>query len=366
MLHKLNSAATLIQRTTTEAPRDHMYYIGLDVHKRTISYCVKDAAGHVHQEGKIGSTRCELDAWIKTVPQPRMIAMEATIFTGWIYDHLLPHAENIKVAHPLMLRAIAAAKKKNDRIDAAKIADCLRCDFLPECHMASTEIRDRRRTLRYRNLVIKQMVQMKNRVSGLLLETGVSYNKSRLHKVGYFSDLMSANEKVNASIRPLLKLSREHIVRAQKLDYALVSSLERDPLLVERLERLRTVPGVGPITALTWALEIGDFTRFRSIKQAISYCGLCGDERSSADKVMRMPLSKQRNKHIQHVLIEAAKLAPRYSHELAMVRERELQKGNPNRATLAVARKMVSYMLAVERRKQNFVPAENFKRKSAA
>jgi transposase len=150
VLHKLNSAATLIQRTTTEAPRDHMYYIGLDVHKRTISYCVKDAAGQVHQEGKIGSTRCELDAWIKTVPQPRMIAMEATIFTGWIYDHLLRHAETIKVAHPLMLRTIAAAKKKNDKIDAAKIADCLRCDFLPECHMASTAIRDRRRTLRYR------------------------------------------------------------------------------------------------------------------------------------------------------------------------------------------------------------------------
>jgi len=114
-----------------------MYYIGLDVHKRTISYCVKDAAGHVHQEGKIRSTRCELDAWIKTLPQPRMIAMEATIFTGWIYDHLRPHAEKIKVAHPLMLRAIALAKKKNDKIDAAKIADCLRCDFFPECHMAS-------------------------------------------------------------------------------------------------------------------------------------------------------------------------------------------------------------------------------------
>src|SRR5215469_7153151 len=78
------------------------------------------------------STRSELDVWVKTLPQPRMIAMEATIFTGWIYDHLLVHAEQVKVAHPLMLRAIALAKKKNDRIDAGKIADCLRCDFLPE------------------------------------------------------------------------------------------------------------------------------------------------------------------------------------------------------------------------------------------
>ncbi len=59
------------------------------------------------------------------------------------------------VAHPLMLRAIAAAKKKNDRIDAGKICDCLRCDFLPECYIAPTAIRQRRRTLRYRNLLVR-------------------------------------------------------------------------------------------------------------------------------------------------------------------------------------------------------------------
>jgi transposase len=324
-----------------------MYYIGLDIHKKTISFCVKDAAGCVHWEGKIGSSRCELDAWIRTLPQPRMMAMEATIFTGWIYDYLLPHAEKVKVAHPLMLRAIAAAKKKNDKIDAAKIADCLRCDFLPECHMAPTEIRDRRRVLRYRNLVVRQMV--------LLMETGASYNKQRLHKVGYFGEMMSTNVDISDAVRPLLNLSRGMIRRSSKLEYDLVSSLERDPLLKERLRRLRTVPGVGSITALTWALEIGDYTRFSSNRQAISYCGLCADEKSSADKVMRMPLSKQRNKHIQRVLVEAAKLAPRLSPELAMIRARELERGNPNRATLAVARKMVCYMLAVERRQQDFV-----------
>jgi transposase len=69
---------------TTEAPHGHMYYIGLDVHKKTISYCVKDASGRVHQEGKLGATRCELDIWMRTLPQPWTVAMEATIFTGWI------------------------------------------------------------------------------------------------------------------------------------------------------------------------------------------------------------------------------------------------------------------------------------------
>jgi hypothetical protein len=77
---KLNSTGTLIQRTTTEAPQGHMYYIGLDVHKKTISYCVKDASGQVHQEGQVGATRWELDGWMKTLPQPWTVAMEATDF----------------------------------------------------------------------------------------------------------------------------------------------------------------------------------------------------------------------------------------------------------------------------------------------
>jgi hypothetical protein len=82
-----------------------MYYIGLDVQKRTISDCSSaDAASRRCSQDEEGPNRCR------------------------------------------------------------QIADCLRCDFLPECHMASTDMRDRRRTLPCRNLVIKQIVQMKNRV----------------------------------------------------------------------------------------------------------------------------------------------------------------------------------------------------------
>src|ERR1700730_9875812 len=100
-----------------------------------------------------------------------------------------------------------------------------------------------------------------DRISGLLMETGVSHNKQRLHKVGYFGELLSSNEEVHENIRPLLRLSRETNLRCQRTEYALVSSLQRDPLLADRIKRLRTVPGVGPITALAWALEIGDVAR---------------------------------------------------------------------------------------------------------
>jgi transposase len=332
-----------------------MYYIGLDVHKRTISYCVKDGSGVKCSEGTIPATRLDLDRWMNTLPQPWTAAMEATVFTGWIYDHLKPHAAALKVAHPLMLRAIAAAKKKNDRIDAVKICDCLRCDFLPECYMASTAIRERRRTLRYRNLLVRQMVQMKNKISMLLMESGVSYNKQRLHKVGYFRELLATNPEINNGLGSLLRVCRETVVRLERTERALVRSLECDALL---RERLMTIPAVGPITALTWALEVGEIQRFSSIKKAISYCGLCGAEKSSANTVQRTPLSKQRNKHLQTTLIEAAKMAPRYSPALALLYATEKQKGNANRATLAVARKLVAYLMAVDRGAWNFVTIE--------
>ena len=114
--------------------------------------------------------------------------------------------------------------------------------------------------------------------------------------------------------------------------------------------------GVGEITALTWALEIGDPERFSNSRQAISYCGLCSAQRESAGKEHRGPISKKRNKHLQTILIEAAKLAPQWNPQLATLREKELERGNRNRATLAVARKLVEYLLAVDRRGTPFMP----------
>ena len=80
-------------------------------------------------EGKIPATRQGLREWVGTLAKPWTVAMEETMFTGWIYDYLRPHAAAVKVAHPLMLRAIAVAKKKNDRIDAGRIADCCAVTF---------------------------------------------------------------------------------------------------------------------------------------------------------------------------------------------------------------------------------------------
>jgi len=210
-------------------------------------------------------------------------------------------------------------------------------------------VRAMRRVLRYRNLVVRQATRMKNRIAGLLMETGTPYNKQRLHGKAYFGELLGSLRQMPDEVLELLKLSRGQLELFESIQRQLLRELHERPELGQRVERLQSIPGVGEVLALTWALEIGEVSRFPSIGEACSYGGLTSAERNSAGVEQRGPISKQRNKHLQTILIEAAKLAPRFNPQLATVHERELQRGNRNRATLAVARKLVAYLMAVDK-----------------
>jgi len=252
------------------------------------------------------------------------------------------------------MKAIGASKKKNDRIDARKTADLVRCNLLPACYVAPVEMRELRRMLRYRNLVVAQAVRMKNKMSGLLMEVGAEYNKQQLHGKKYFAELLGSLEEVPESVKELLRLSRVALEMFETTQQQILDKLRKEPRLAQRLEVLKSIRGVGDVTALSWALEICDPHRFASIGDAVSYCGLTSALVSSADKQQRGPISKQRNAHLQTVLIEAAKLAPRWNAQLAAVHEQEIARGHRNRATLAVARKLVAYLLAVDKSRKPF------------
>jgi len=326
------------------------HYIGFDVHKKSINYCAKLADGTIVEEGKLAARRATLQRWAGNRSEPWHGAMEATVFSSWIYDTLKPYAAKLEMGHPAMMKAIGASKKKNDKLDARKTSDLIRCNLLPACWVAPSEIRELRRMMRYRGLVVDQASRMKNKISGLLMECGAEYNKKRLHGEKYFAELLGKLEEVPESVKDLLKLSRGALETFQATQQQLLRRLQKDPQLAERVARLKSIRGVGDVTALTWALEIGDPHRFPSIGKAVSYCGLTSALISSADKQQRGPISKQRNAHLQTVLIEAAKLAPRWNPQLAALHEKEIQSGHHrNRATLEVARKLVAYLLAVDK-----------------
>lgn len=121
--------------------------------------------------------------------------------------------------------------------------------------------------------------------------------RSHLGLVRELTLILATNPDIDEGLRSLLRQCRETVVRLGKTENALIRSLRNDRLSVERVERLMSIPSMGPITALTWALEICEVQRFSSIKKAaIGYYGLCGAQQSSADHVQRTPLLKQRNK----------------------------------------------------------------------
>ena len=219
------------------------HYIGFDVHKKTISFCVKTAAGEIVEEGLIPAERGALRSWAAARPQPWRGAMEATLFSGWIYDTLKPYGEQLEMAHPAKMKAISAGKKKSDSIDARTIADLVRY-ALPACYVASPRIRELRRLLRYRSLVVSEAVRMKNKMAGLLMETGALYVKEKLHRKKYFARLLEELEEVPESVIDLLRLSRGALEMFECTQKRLVRELLADPELTERVERLMTIPAV--------------------------------------------------------------------------------------------------------------------------
>ncbi len=336
---------------------EELYYVGLDIHKRTVSYCVKRRDGQIVGEGVVDSRRADLEAWARSLPGTWIGAMEATLFMRWIYDTLLPFAGELKVAHPAELKALSAVKNKNDRKSAAMIADLLRANLLPEITMVSRQTFDLRMVLRCRWFVVREAVRMHNKIAGLLMEWGVEYDTGRLKGQKYFAHLMEGLN-VGPDALELLRCCREHWTNLQAVQKSLVARLLAHEALRERVERLRTVPAVGEITALTWAVEIGDPSRFGSISHAVSYCGLTSAQDASGGSAKRHRLSKKRNKRLQCVLIEAAKLGVRHSARLRALYDRHRARSHPNRVTILVARKLVAWLMAVDRSGKPFQEPE--------
>lgn len=131
----------------------HEYYAGLDMHKLSISVCIKKADGSIAGEEKLPATRGALRAWAARAPRPLVAGLEATLLSHWIYSTLGPLVDTVLMGHPARMRAISCGKKKNDRLDASTLADLLRADLFPAITVLPEAYVELRRTLRYRQLL---------------------------------------------------------------------------------------------------------------------------------------------------------------------------------------------------------------------
>ena len=229
------------------------------------------------------------------------------------------------------------------------------CNLLPACYVAPAEIRELRRMLRYRNLVVAQSVRMQNKMSGMLMEVGAEYNKQQLHGKQYFTELLETLEEVPESVKELLRLSRGAMEMFETMQQQLVARLRKEPLLAKRVMLLKSIRG-GPS-------DVADLDSGGRRPAAVLFGGACRELLRvdlGAGLVGRQATTGTDLEAAQRAFANRAdrggETGARWNPQLEAVHAREGERGNRNRATLAVARKLVAYLLAVDKSGQPFQP----------
>jgi len=240
--------------------------------------------------------------------------------------------------HPLRCKAIASARLKNDKVDAAILAQLLRADLLPEAWLAPPRVRQLRALLRHRASLVRLGTQLRNRIHAVAADHG--YDRSASYWTGPGRgwlaelDLPAASREIVGDCLAVIDGLAPVIDR---IDGELHAHARADP----RVKVLRTLPGVGEFTALVMLAEIGDITRFGSARKLASWAGLTPTVRGSDLKVRHGHISKQGSAWLRWVMNQAAQTAkrsPEFAASYAAIAKRRGKKI----ATIAVARKLLT------------------------
>src|SRR5689334_17063964 len=151
-----------------------MLYVGLDVHSRQSSLCILNAAGGTVNQLQLKGPRAAVVDRLRELREPFSVCYEASCGYGHLYEALRPIAAHVAVAHPGKLRLIYGSKRKNDRVDAQKLAKLLLLDMVPPVHVPGVDVRGWRALIVLRQRVLQQVVRAKNRIRGVLRENDVA------------------------------------------------------------------------------------------------------------------------------------------------------------------------------------------------
>jgi transposase len=268
---------------------------------------------------------------------PVRVGVESTGNSHWFVDLLTELGHEVWVGDAARIRAQQVRKQKTDRRDAAHILDLLvKNDFLRIWTPAKQQ-RDQRQLLIHRYKLVTLRARVKNELQHLALNQGMQKGRSLWSKDGQKLlqelplDLWAGVRRQNL-LELLKQMDRQILVLDQAVEKAARES--------EMARLLMTQPGVGPITSLAFVLTIGDATRFQRGKQVASYLGLIPREYSSAGKQRLGGISKQGNRFLRMLLVEAAQVAVRYDPGYRTEYLRRCHQKAKAVAKVAVARKL--------------------------
>ena len=313
-------------------------YVGIDVHRKRSQVAVVTEDGTVQLNKNVVNGSTPMLRLIGDLPSGTPVAFEAAFGWRWLADLLEDYGFEAHLVHPLRCKAIASARLKNDKVDAAILAQLLRADLLPEAWIAPAKVRQLRAVLRHRISLVRLGTQLRNRIHAVAADHG--YDRSASYWTGPGRgwlaelDLPATSREI---ITDCLAVIDALAVLIDRIDGELHAHAKADP----RVKVLRTLPGVGEFTALVMVAEIGDITRFPSARKLASWAGLTPTVRGSDLKVRHGHISKQGSVWLRLALNQAAQTAKR-SPDLAASYAAIAKRRGKKIATIAIARKLVT------------------------
>src|SRR6266513_885945 len=313
-------------------------YVGIDVHRKRSQVAVIDQDGEVLANRNVPNGTETILGVIGGLPSGTPAAFEAAFGWGWLVELLEDYGFDPHLVHPLQCKAIASARLKNDKVDAAILAQLLRAGLLPEAWIAPPPVRQLRALLRHRAQLVRLRTLLRNRIHAVLADHGHDRPEG----------CWSGPGRAWLASLPLPAVSREVGEDDLALIDALQVPIDRPGLEVHRRARsdprvkvLTRLPGVGPFTALVILTEVGDITRFGSARKLAAWAGLTPTVRGSDRTVRHGHISKQGSAWVRWVLCEAAQTAKRSPQFAASYQELARRRGKKI-ATTAIARKLLT------------------------
>ena len=260
-------------------------HVGVDLHQRFCYLTAVNASGTVLRQGQVVNEGAALRSWLRHVPGPRQVVVEASGFWPAFARAVKAESEHLVMVHPQRVKAIASARLKNDRVDSETLAHLSRCDLLPEAWMADEATQQLRLRVRLRITLGRQRARAKNQLQAVLHQEG--FKKPVTDVFGKRGRAWLAGLELSAAGRLVVDTWLREVDHLDVELAAQTRELERMARADARARFLQTVPGIGPYAAMVILAELGDVERFENKRALASYAGLTPVVRESAGKRKR-------------------------------------------------------------------------------
>ena len=320
-------------------------FCGIDAHLKFWVVCFY-CDGEVLEKTRINFGYPELLDRLKLYNAARQIRLvyEAGFSGFWLYRKLLADGYHCIITPPALIPR-SASKVKTDKRDAVKLASYLAAGILKSIYVPPIEVESDRRVVRRRSQLVKKQTRSKNEIKAFLHLHGIDkpVNIKTCWSSRYMSwlkNLQFSSESDQFTFAQLVTYYTR--VREDLAEINLyLKKLSQNPRYHANYQRLYRLKGIGLITAMTYLLEICDFTRFKKSKQFSSFLGFTPSQFSSGENVRLGHISNQGNAHLRRVLVESAWTVIKHDPHLRGKYERIRSRGtNGKKAIVAVARSL--------------------------